>query len=124
MKLVFVAGPYRANDEWHIFRNIRQAENLALELWHLGLAVICPHKNTEHFGGAADDTVWLDGAIEMLSRCDAVVCTNDWKASTGAQNEIRYAKMHGIPVLYSITEVREWLGFQDYQISNGIKESG
>lgn len=111
MKVMFVAGPYRSTDEWAVFQNIRRAEALSLELWNLGLAVICPHKNTEHFGGAAPDRLWLDGALEMVRRSDAVVCTPDWECSTGARGEIAYARQHGIPVFHSVLEVKEWLEF-------------
>lgn len=109
MKMVFVAGPYRAKSEWGVFQNIRSAEKLALELWILGLAVICPHKNTEAFGGAAPDSLWLEGALEMVRRSDAVVCTPDWQASEGACGEVELARELGIPILHSVFEVKAWL---------------
>lgn len=109
MRMVFVAGPYRASSEWGVFQNIRRAETLALNLWELGLAVLCPHKNTEAFGGAAPDKVWLDGALEMVRRSDAVVCTIDWEASEGARGEVALAKQLGIPVFYSVIEVELWV---------------
>jgi hypothetical protein len=111
MKLVFIAGPYRSSSEWGVYENIRRAEALALQLWRMGLAVICPHKNTERFGGAGPDKLWLDGALEMVRRCDAVVCTSDWERSEGALNEVTLAKQIGIPVFTSIAEVEKWLIF-------------
>ncbi len=33
MKLLYVAGPYRAKSEWQLEQNIRNAEAVALELW-------------------------------------------------------------------------------------------
>jgi hypothetical protein len=113
MKLAFVAGPYRAVTEWGVTSNVRRAELLALELWQLGLAVICPHKNTEHFGGFAHDDVWLNGALEMVRRCDLVVCTADWEKSEGARGEVELAKEVGLPVFYSISEVQAWLKSQE-----------
>lgn len=124
MKLAFVAGPYRAADEWSVFQNVRRAEQLALQLWDMGLAVICPHKNTEHFGGAGPDRVWLDGALEMVRRSDMVVCTPDWERSSGARGEVACAKQHGIPVFYTIAEVEEWLQFQEHEFHDGIPRSG
>lgn len=108
MKLVFVAGPYRAPHEWGIFQNVRRAEALSLELWALGFAVICPHKNTESFGGALSDGAWLQGALEMVRRCDAVVCTPDWEQSEGARGEVALASQFNIPVFYTIDEVKQW----------------
>lgn len=109
MKLVFVAGKYRDRTEWGVNQNIRKAESLSLDLWQLGLSVICPQKNTEFFGGAAPDEVWLKGALEMVRRSDAVVCVSNWEDSEGARNEVALAKEIGIPVFFNLDEVKEWL---------------
>lgn len=109
MKVVYVAGPYRAPSEWEVLENIRRAEVLALAVWRMGAACICPHKNTAFFGGAADDKVWLDGDLEILKRCDAVICTPDWKQSVGASGEVEFAQKLDLPVFYSLGELREWL---------------
>lgn len=109
MKVVYVAGPFRGPNSWDIEENIRRAERLALEVWRSGAACICPHTNTRFFQGAADDAVWLDGDIEMLARCDAVVMTADWQRSSGASAEEQYAREHGIRVFYSIEDLRGWL---------------
>ena len=108
MKLVYVAGPYRATTEWQLVQNIRKAEALALEVWQLGIACICPHKNTALLGGAADDSLWLEGDLEMMRRCDAVICTDDWQRSEGARNEVAEARERGIPVFETLAELREW----------------
>jgi hypothetical protein len=112
MKLIYVAGPYRAASEWQLVQNIRRAEALALEVWHLGHACICPHKNTALLGGAADDSLWLEGDLEMMRRCDAVICTDDWQRSEGARNEVAEAKRLGIPVFLTIDELKIWTGAQ------------
>jgi hypothetical protein len=109
MKLVYLAGPYRAATEWQLVQNIRRAEALALEVWKLGAACICPHKNTALLGGACDDTVWLEGDLEMLRRCDAVVCTSDWQRSEGARNEVGEARRLKIPVFESLASLQSWL---------------
>jgi hypothetical protein len=109
MKLIYVAGPYRAKTEWELVQNIRRAEALALEVWRRGAACICPHKNTAWFGGCADDSVWLEGDLEMLRRCDGVLCTDDWQRSEGARNEVAEAERLGIAVFYTIAELEAWL---------------
>jgi hypothetical protein len=109
MKLVYVAGPYRASGQWDIFQNIRRAEALALQVWQLGAACICPHKNTEHFNGAAPDRVWLDGDLEMVRRCDAILCSPGWESSSGSLGEVALAKQLGLPIFQSIEELRNWL---------------
>jgi hypothetical protein len=108
MKLIYVAGPFRASGQWQIFQNIRRAEALALQVWQMGAACICPHKNTEYFNGAAPDRVWLDGDLEMVRRCDAILCAPGWEASSGSLGEVALAKQLGLPVFKSIEELRNW----------------
>ena len=109
MKLVYLAGPYRAASEWELVQNIRNAEALALQVWQSGAACICPHKNTALFGGAADDSVWLEGDLEIMRRCDAVLCTDDWGRSQGTREEVRIATELDIPIFFKIEEMRSWL---------------
>lgn len=106
MKLIYVAGPFRSinpngkSNSWGVQSNIMRA-----------MAALCPHANTMFFqdaDGCADE-VWLEGDLEMLKRCDAVLMTPDWAKSSGARKEAAYAMELGIPVLYSIEEVKQWL---------------
>ena len=110
MKLIYLAGPYRAPTEWELVQNIRRAEALAIAVWQLGAACICPHKNTALLGGCCPDSVWLEGDLEMLRRCDAVICTDDWQRSEGARNEVAEARRLEIPVFQTIAELQSWLG--------------
>ena len=91
MRVVFVSGPFRAANGWEIEQNIRRAEEVALELWRMGAAVICPHTNTRFYQGAAPDDVWLKGDLAILERCDAIVLIDGWSASEGAQAEMEHA---------------------------------
>lgn len=109
MKVVYVAGPFRGKNSWEIEQNIRRAECLALEVWRLGAAVICPHTNTRFFDGAADDKVWLSGDLELLRRCDAMILTADWERSSGARAEAEHAKERQIPVFHNLIELKDWL---------------
>ncbi len=109
MKVVYIAGPFRGPNAWEIEENIRRAERLALEVWRIGAAALCPHTNTRFFQGAADDAVWLDGDLELLKRCDAVLMTLDWNRSTGATAERRWAQTCGIPVFYLVADLQMWL---------------
>ena len=119
MKVVYVAGPYRAASEWRVLQNIRRAEAVALEVWRMGAACVCPHKNTAFFGGAAEDRVWLEGDLELIRRSDAVIVTSDWQESIGARGEVELAKSLGIPVFESIAELRKWLSSPPSTIDRG-----
>lgn len=110
MKVVYIAGPFRALNNWEIEENIRRAERLALDVWRLGHAALCPHTNTRFFQGAAEDHVWLEGDLAMLARCDAVLMTPDWRKSAGATAEHNYAASKSIPVFYSLEALKQWAG--------------
>jgi len=109
MRVVYLAGPFRGKDHWEIAENIRNAERLALEVWKMGAACLCPHANTAHFQNAAPDEVWLNGDLEMVLRCDAMLMTPDWQRSSGATTERSLAMQHRIPVLYQLHDLLQWL---------------
>jgi hypothetical protein len=108
MVVVYVAGPFRGKDSWEMENNIRRAEALALEVWREGMAALCPHANTRFFQGAAPDTTWLEGDLELLRRCDAVLLTRDWARSVGAREEKRFAESLGIPCFQTLEALLEW----------------
>lgn len=112
MKLVYVAGPFRGPNAWEVECNIRRAEALALEVWRLGVAAICPHANTRFFSGAADDSVWLAGDIEILRRCDAILLVPGWSNSSGTRAEVKFAESNGIPIFTLVRDLKMWLELQ------------
>jgi hypothetical protein len=99
-QVVFVAGAYRGagwNDVWN---NCMIAREHARKLWLKGYAVICPHANSI-FMDAPDipDATFLDGDLEILSRCDYIYLLPGWRNSVGARGEYKFAVEHGIPRL-------------------------
>lgn len=100
MKLIYVAGKYRAKSEWELVNNIRHAEEVSLDLWRSGWVVITPHKNTQNFQGALPDSVWLNGCLEILKRCDAIFMMKGFRQSLGAMEEYKLAEEMGIPIYY------------------------
>ena len=103
MQLIYVAGPYRPGNGRTVAENIDEARVLAVECWYKGYAAICPHLNTAHMEDTLTDVpieTWLDGTMEMLRRCDAILMTHNWQESEGAKAEHDYAIAAGIPVYY------------------------
>jgi len=99
MKVVYLAGPYRAPTIRGIVNNIRRAEKVAIALWQAGFAVICPHLNTQLFDGICDDNVFIEGYLEILKRCDIVIVLPGWENSEGARKEVAFAEKLKIPIL-------------------------
>jgi len=95
-RVIYVAGPYRAEGANRIEENIYMARVFARLLWCKGWAVICPHMNTAHMDGEEPDDLLhgdiLAGDKEMLRRCDAIFLLPEWKESEGAREELAVAK--------------------------------
>jgi nucleoside 2-deoxyribosyltransferase len=113
LKVVYIAGPYRASTEWGVKQNIHAAELAAMHVWQLGGVALCSHANTAFFGGSCPDETWLAGDLELLRRCDAVYAIVDWMASTGASAEVALADSIGLPVFFqrNVTSERELAAF-------------
>lgn len=113
MKVIYIAGPFRGPNYWEQEQNIRRAEAVALEVWRLGAAALCPHNNTRFFQGALPDDVWMLGDLELMRRCDAILMLSGWGKSQGATVEEREARRLGMPVLYAIEQLEEFLKIEE-----------
>lgn len=109
MKVVYIAGKFRGPNSWEMEQNIRRAEELSLQVWQRGAAALCPHTNTRFFQGAGPDSLWLEGTLALLAKCDACIMVPGWELSIGARGELAYALEHDIPVFYRLDELEEWL---------------
>jgi hypothetical protein len=108
MKIVYIAGPFRAHTAWGIAENVRAAERLGLEVCKLGLMALIPHANTAHFHGELTEDFFLDGTMELLRRSDAVMLLPDWGKSIGTVREVSEAKKLEIPVFQEIEDLLRW----------------
>lgn len=109
MKVIYVAGKYLGECDWETYNNIHHARLIAHKLWDEGWAVICPHANTAFFGRigerdrsnpTGDWRKWLNGDLEIISRCDAIYMLNNYKNSMGAKAELRRAKELGLKIYF------------------------
>ncbi len=107
MKLVYVAGPYRAPTIREIEHNIAKAEDAGVTIVTLGAYPVIPHANTRAcFQGTATDGFFLEGTMELMRRCDAVLVIGD---SPGTRAEVREAEKLKIPVFEKRTDLLKWL---------------
>jgi len=102
--IVYLAGPIRPKGNQTMRGNVNAAKAIALELWRAGYAVICPHANSDLPIELADKecepSIWLNGDLEIVARCDAVIVLPGWETSAGAKGEIQFAEERKIPVYY------------------------
>ena len=101
MKIIYIAGAYRGDNAWEVTQNVNAAECVAWDVARRGYMPLCPHTNTRNFDGTLTPEFWLEGTLELMRRCDAVVLVPGWKMSQGTHGEIAEAKRLGIPVYYT-----------------------
>jgi len=100
MKLIYIAGPFRAPDHWQIHQNVLDAERVAKRLIGEGYAVICPHKMTENMQQAYPDHVFLNMCLELVRRADIIYLLEGWQTSQGSRMELELAMQLGKKVIY------------------------
>lgn len=102
--VIYLATPIRPKNGKTVEENVQYAKQLALELWIKGYTVICPAANSDLPISLAEKALeadrWLNGDLEILARCDAVVASPGWELSKGVNGEIKCAVMYGVPVYY------------------------
>jgi hypothetical protein len=82
---------------------------MARQIWALGLVCISPCGNTAFFGGTdIPDSVWLDGDLEILRRCDVLFANDGWEDSPGCMFETALAMQLQLPVFYDLTSLKKW----------------
>lgn len=117
MKIIYIAGPYRAATPWEVECNIRRAEELSLRVALLGAMPLCPHTMARYFDKQSTDTFWLKGTTELLRRCDAAVFTTNWKESEGCRHEHEEARRRGMSCFFDqgvpgMQSLEVWLNSQ------------
>lgn len=126
MKLVYIAGPYRAAHGRTVENNLIAARNKAIQLVQVAVNDLggewfpmVPHLNTAHFDVLTDvapDQYYLDGTLNLMTKCDAVLLTqpNAAELSAGTRNEVSVAQTLNIPVFTTLQE------FVDYARQPGL----
>lgn len=97
--LIYIAGPFRGPTPLDVRRNVEAARDVGLRVAECGGFPIIPHCLTGEFDKQLDDKFWLDGHLELLSRCDALALLPTWPQSHGARLELDWAVVNGMQYL-------------------------
>ena len=100
MNVIYIAGPFRGAHAWVIAQNVHRAECVAYEIFASGQVALCPHTNTRHFDSSLPDQIFIDGTLELMRRCDAVIVLPNHMNSQGTLGEIAEARKLGMPVAF------------------------
>ncbi len=100
-KVVYIASPYTNGD---VAVNVRESFLVADKLAEMGFLPFPPlFSHFWHFLSPHPYQFWTGLDLEWLLHCDAVLrLPGD---SSGADNEIDFARSHHIPVYFSIDEL-------------------
>ena len=110
MKVIYIAGPFRGKNAWKVEQNIRKAEEAGFKVASIGgVMPMIPHTMTRFFDGTMTDEFWLQGTLELLARCDAILMLPGWENSSGSRNEKKFAEQNKLPVFYDRAAIKEWL---------------
>jgi hypothetical protein len=103
--LVYLCGPYSGQTE----KNIFQARETAKQIWEAGFTAVTPHLNTYNFHLDCKCTYqdYIEGDLEILSRCDYLLLLPGWEHSQGAKIELEKAKQMGMPIFLNIDDLKD-----------------
>jgi hypothetical protein len=80
---------------------------MADKLANMGFLPFVPlHSHFWHFLSPHPYEFWTTMDLEWVLRCDCILRMEG--ESSGADNEIKYAEEHGIPVFYSLDDLLIW----------------
>ena len=100
--LLYVTGPYSANETYTEHDHIYRAEQVCISLIRSHFHVISPHKNTAGYEKYEDDKItfdtWIGMDLNILKRCDGLYLFGDYEKSRRAMIELSYARKKNIPV--------------------------
>lgn len=100
MRVIYVSGPLTGDGTRQVvWENTMRAREIAILLWELGAAPICPHLNTLFMDGTSINyEKFIEGDKELVKRSDGVVRLPG--ESEGADIETELAAALKIPVLF------------------------
>ncbi|MGB1373651.1 MAG: DUF4406 domain-containing protein [Aequoribacter sp.] len=97
-KLIYIAGPFRADTHWWVEQNCRIVEHYARLVFLAGGFPVAPHLIGRHLDGEVADDAALGGSIELMRRCDAILLAPGWENSKGSLAEKAEAERLGIRI--------------------------
>lgn len=107
--IIYVAGPYSADTQDGIDRNVAAARDAGIELLRRGHVPLVPHTMTHNWdhGTGLEYEHFILADLRLLARCDAVLMLPGWNSSHGAIGERELAYSIGIPVLEEMPEAAQ-----------------
>ena len=111
MKRIYIAGAIRSTDPLQFLENIRRGMRLSSQAIIAGYAVYSPFVDFNFFlqlhpGERIPVEMIQAQSMAWLEVCDAVLVVPGWEKSQGTAAEIAVAHAEGIPVVFSLEELK------------------
>ena len=105
--IVYTSGPYTADTNEQIQRNILSARQHAIQIWEHGYTALCPHLNTAHMERdcSIDYEAYMEGDIALIARCDVIYTLPGWQQSKGAVREVKEGARLKKHIAFSISSL-------------------
>lgn len=101
MNVFYIAHRYRADTINQVYQHVQEARACAADIWKAGGCALAPTMNSALMDGVAPDATFLEGGLELLRRCDAIVVVVDGDLfSSGVVAEVEEAKRRKMPVYF------------------------
>jgi len=119
-KRIYVAGPYSADNQLALGKNIKDGTEAAVDVFAgLRQAPHCPWLDFQYIHHFSDDdyeniTVndFYEAGLAWLEVAEALLVIGKFWYSSGTLAEIKFATEHHIPVFYGILPLIKWLDEQ------------
>lgn len=110
LKRIYIAGKYSDDDIIGCLANIKKGIEMAGLLIRMGYAVYCPFLDfqiglTKH-GNDLEKGDYQANSMAWVDVSDALLILDNWETSGGTKREIARAESLGIPVFYSLADMR------------------
>ena len=111
IKRVYVAGPYSSDNVITMLNNIRDGMRAGVEVLLAGFSPWVPWHDFHHQlmlrdGEQLSVDDYYQYSLSWLEVSDAILMLPGWEKSRGSVAERNHAKELGIPVFYSISQLK------------------
>lgn len=107
--LVYISGPIMEGHGQTEKQNVYDGIQIFNQLLLKGIPAYLPHLHIN------DDVIslmyqsWIEYDLAVIDHCSHMLMMPRWQLSKGSNIEHKYAIERGIPIMYSVEELEEWI---------------
>ncbi len=115
--VIYIAGPYTAQEGKSVAQNIMAAEAVGKEVALLGHTPLIPHMNTAHWEQDDRFKSWTPEEIierlckPLIAKSDAILMMDGWAGSKGAKIEFEFVLgRSNIAIFHGLNQLKSQCG--------------